>query len=286
MDNEPTLLPASDVISVESRPGVAIVWLDRPEKRNAFAPDFWGEFPDTIEALGADPEVRVIVVAARGAAFTVGLDLHAFGPSLATGDLDADAEPAGSPVAHRARTYRLVKTMQHTFTALAECPKPVIAAVHGYCIGAGVDLITACDIRYSSAGAVFSVRETKLAMVADVGTLQRLPKIVDPGWVAEIAYTGRDFDAAEAKEMGLVGRVFPDQESTLVAAISTAEQIVANSPLAVQGTKAVLRAGDGLSVNDALDYVALWNAAFLHSNDLAEAFAAFAEKRKPEFTGT
>jgi len=286
MDHQHTEFAASEVVSVELRPGVAIVWLDRPEARNAFAPDFWTEFPETIEALGADPEVRAIVIAARGSAFTVGLDLPAFGPSLALGDLDPSAQPAPSPVIQRRRTYQLVKTLQHTFSAVAECPKPVIAAIHGYCIGAGIDLITACDIRYSAADAVYSVRETKVAIVADVGTLQRLPKIVDPGRVADIVYTGRDFDAAEAEAMGLVSRVLPDQEATLVAAISTAEEIAANSPLVVQGAKTVLRAGDGRSVDDALDYVALWNAAFLHSNDLGEAMAAFVEKRKPEFDGT
>ncbi len=176
--------------------------------------------------------------------------------------------------------------MQRTFSSLAECPKPVIAAIHGYCIGAGVDLITACDIRYAAADAIFSIRETRLAMVADVGTLQRLPRIIDPGSVAELAYTGRDFDAGEASSLGLVTRLLPDADAVLAAAIETAEAIAANSPLAVQGTKTVLRAGDGRTVDEALDYVALWNAAFLHSNDLGEAMASFVAKRDPEFEGT
>jgi enoyl-CoA hydratase len=175
--------------------------------------------------------------------------------------------------------------MQRTFSSLAECAVPVIAAVHGYCIGAGVDLITACDIRYAAADAVFSIRETRLAMVADVGTLQRLPRIIDPGSVAELAYTGRDFDAGEAASLGLVTRVLPDRDAALAAALETAELIAANSPLAVQGTKAVLQAGESKTVGDALDYVALWSAAFLHSNDLAEAMASFVERRPPEFKG-
>jgi enoyl-CoA hydratase len=175
--------------------------------------------------------------------------------------------------------------MQHTFSSLAHCPVPVIAAIHGYCIGAGVDLITACDIRYASADAVFSIRETRLAMVADVGTLQRLPLIIDPGSVAELAYTGRDFDAGEAASLGLVTRLLPDQDTTFAAALETAELIAANSPLAVRGTKVVLRAGEGKTVEEALDYVALWNAAFLHSNDLGEAMASFVERRPPEFKG-
>jgi len=278
-------MDSHSTVTVEHRGQVAIVWLDRPDQRNAFAPAFWTEFPVAVEALADDPNVRVVIIAAKGSAFTVGIDLKAFGPAILTGNLDPSTPAPTSPVAQRGETRRLIKTMQHTFSSLAECPKPVIAAVHGYCIGAGVDLITACDIRYASADATFSIRETRLAMVADVGTLQRLPKIIDPGSVAELAYTGRDFDTGEAASLGLVTRVLPDAQATLAAAIETAEAIAANSPLAVQGTKAVLRAGDGRTVDEALDYVALWNAAFLHSSDLGEAVASFVERRPPEFKG-
>lgn len=278
-------MDATAPISVEHRDHIAIVWLDRPDQRNAFAPEFWTLLPGTMEELGDDTGIRAVVVAAKGPAFTVGLDLKAFGPVIATGSLDPAADPPASAVAQRARTRHLVTTMQHTFSSLAHCPVPVIAAVHGYCIGAGVDLITACDIRYASADAVFSIRETRLAMVADVGTLQRLPLIIDPGSVAELAYTGRDFDAGEAASLGLVSRLLPDQDTTLAAALETAELIAANSPLAVRGTKVVLRAGEGKTVEEALDYVALWNAAFLHSNDLGEAMASFVERRPPEFKG-
>ena len=272
-------------ITVERRDRVAIVWIDVPKRLNALAPDFWLEFPTTIEALGADDDIRVIIVAGKGRAFTVGLDLEAFGPSLASGTLDTAAEPPGSPVAQRIALRQMIKTLQHTVSSVAECPKPVIAAVHGWCIGAGVDLITACDIRYAAANSKFSIKETRLAMVADLGTLQRLPRIIDPGSVAELAYTGRDFDAGEAASLGLVTKIFPDAEATLDAAIETAELIAANSPLAVEGTKAVLRAGEGRTVDEALDYVALWNSAFLQSDDLGEALAAFVEKRDPKFEG-
>ncbi len=272
-------------ITVERRDHVAIVWIDRPRKLNALAPPFWLEFPEAIEELGADHQVRAIVVAGKGRAFTVGLDLEAFGPALASGSMDPDADPPGSPVAQRLALQNLIKTLQHTISSVAECPKPVIAAVHGYCIGAGVDLITACDIRYAAANSKFSIKETRLAMVADVGTLQRLPRIIDPGSVAELAYTGRDFDVGEAASLGLVSKVLSDADATLEAALETAELIAANSPLAVQGTKAVLRAGDGRTVDEALDYVSLWNAAYLQSNDLGEALAAFVEKRDPKFEG-
>lgn len=278
-------MDATPPITVERRGHIAIVWLDRPDQRNAFAPEFWTMLPATMAEVGDDPETRAVVVAAKGPAFTVGLDLKTFGPVMATGSLDPTAAPPASQVIQRAQTRKLVKTMQQTFSSLTECPVPVIAAIHGYCIGAGVDLITACDIRYAAADAVFSIRETRLAMVADVGTLQRLPHIIDPGSVAELAYTGRDFDAGEAASLGLVTRLLPDPEATLAAAIETAEMIAANSPLAVQGTKAVLQAGEGKTVEEALDYVALWNAAFLQSNDLGEAMASFVERRPPEFKG-
>ena len=279
-------LPPSDVISVEVEGHVATVWLDRPEARNAFAPEFWEDFPKIIEALGDDPEVRAIIIAAKGPSFTAGIDLKAFGPAFMSGGADPSApDQPTSEVAKRMALYRSIKTLQHTFTALAACPKPVIAAVHSHCIGAGVDLITACDIRYASEDAVFSVRETKIAMVADVGTLQRLPSIVDPGSLAEMVYTGRDYTANEAHTMGLVGRVYPDADAVHKAATELAHEIAANSPLAVQGAKAVLRAGEGRSVTENLDYIALWNSSFLASNDFIEATMAFLQKRPPEFTG-
>ncbi|MBT8212243.1 MAG: crotonase/enoyl-CoA hydratase family protein [Acidimicrobiia bacterium] len=273
----PSSTPESTVLTVERDGHVAVVWLDRPEKRNAMGTEMWVDLPVIMDALDGDPEVRAIVIAARGPAFTVGLDLMEFGPELL----------ANAPlnVTDRAELRKTVKRMQHTFTSAARNSKPVIAAVHGYCLGAGVDLITACDIRVTAADATFSVRETRMAMVADVGTLQRLPHIIDPGRVAEIVYTGKDFPASEAHEMGLVSHVYPDPETTHKEAVSLAQAIAANSPLAVQGSKQVLRATEGKSVDEALDYVALWNTSFLHSADLMEAAAAFLEKRDPEFKG-
>jgi len=279
-------IPSSAVLSVEFDGHIATVWLDRPEKRNAFAKDFWVDLPEVMDALGEDNETRVVVIAARGESFTVGIDLKAFGPIFMNGGVDPDLSPMPtSDVGRRRAMYDGLKKLQRTFSSIAQCPKPVIAAIHGHCIGAGIDLITACDIRYSSADATFSVRETKIAMVADVGTIQRLPAIIDPGRVAEIVYTGNDFGAEEAREMGLVSRVFPNCDATYQAALDVAGDIAANSPLAVQGAKAVLSAGEGRSVEENLDYIALWNAAFLHSNDFVEATMAFLEKRPPKFTG-
>ena len=279
-------IPSSDVVSVEFDDHVAIVWLDRPEKRNAFAQDFWADLPNVMDALNSDDNTRAIVIAARGESFTVGIDLKAFGPTLLNGGIDpSDPDQPTSDIAKAHSTYALVKQLQRTFTSIADNSKPVIAAIHGHCIGAGVDLITACDIRYASQDAIFSVRETKLAIVADVGTLQRLPTIINPGRLAEMVYTGRDYTADEAADMGLVTRVLPEPGDVLEAALDTAREIAANSPLSVQGSKAVLKGGEGKSVAEALDYVALWNTAFLQSNDLLEAVMAHTQKRPPNFTG-
>jgi enoyl-CoA hydratase len=179
-----------------------------------------------------------------------------------------------------------IRRLQKSITAVADCPKPVIAVVHGYCIGGGIDLISACDIRYAAVNTTFSIRETRIAIVADVGTLQRLPAIIGKGHVAELAYTGRDFGAEHAERIQLVNAVHPDQDATLAAARELAEEIAANSPLAVMGVKRELNYCEGKSVEDGLEYVATWNAAFLNSNDLREAMTAFLEKRKPKFTGT
>ncbi len=268
----------SSVLSIERDGHTATLWLDRAERRNAMGPAFWDDLPVLMRELSDDAAVRAVVIAAKGPHFTTGLDLTAFG-SIAGGDGES------SEAARRQRLLRTIKRMQGAITAVADCPKPVIAAVHGYCIGGGVDLITACDIRLASADALFSVRETRIAIVADVGTLQRLPAIVGAGHVAELAFTGKDIPASRAKEIGLVNDVHPDTAALHAAARTLATEIAANSPLAVQGTKAVLRAGANRSVAEALDYVAVWNTAFLSSNDLGEAMAAFVQKRPPRFTG-
>jgi enoyl-CoA hydratase len=240
--------------------------------------------------LSVDDAVRCVVMAARGPHFSVGLDLKAMAGLLTGGDEAGAGERAnggGRPsMAMRAVTARAgIKRLQQSVSSVADCPKPVIAAIHGYCIGGGVDLASACDIRLASADAVFSVRETKVAIVADLGSLQRLPRILGKGHVAELAYTGKDITAARAKEIGLVNDVFPDAEATVRAARDMAAEIAANSPLAVQGTKAVLTAGEGGAVAEGLDYVATWNAGFLQSDDLTEAMSAFVAKRAPDFRG-
>jgi enoyl-CoA hydratase len=278
----------SPVLSMEQEDWVATLWLDRPEARNAMGIDLWRDLPLAMEAVSRDQRVRAVVIAAKGPHFSVGLDLKAMGNLLTSGSDGKEADGAGSAssMAARARGARNeVLRLQDSITAVARCPKPVIAAVHGYCIGGGVDLIAACDIRLASADAVFSVREAKMAIVADLGSLQRLPAIISAGHLAELAFTAKDINAERAKEIGLVNDVAADAEGVLKAARALAAEIAANSPVAVQGTKAVLAANEGRTVAEGLDYVATWNAGMLASDDLVEAVTAFMEKRTPKFTG-
>ena len=264
--------------------GVATLLLDRPEARNAMGMDLWRDLPRAMDVLAADTSVRVVVVAAEGPHFSVGLDLKAMGSMLTGGgDGAGDARPSMAAKARSGRSE--VLRLQNAITAVARCPKPVIAAVHGYCIGGGVDLIAACDIRLASSDAVFSVREAKMAIVADLGSLQRLPAIISAGHLAELAFTGKDISAERAKEIGLVNDVAADADGVHKAAQTLAAEIAANSPIAVQGTKAVLTANEGRTVAEGLDYVATWNAGMLASDDLVEAVTAFMEKRTPKFTG-
>jgi enoyl-CoA hydratase len=273
----------SPVLSIEQHDAVATVWLDQPEARNAMGPDLWADLPRAMHAVSEEAAVRVVVVAARGPHFSVGLDLKAMG-SVLSGD-GGDGSPAPSMAARARKSRREVLRLQASISAVALCPKPVIAAVHGYCIGGGVDLIAACDIRLASADAVFSVREAKVAIVADLGSLQRLPAIIGAGHLAELAFTGKDIDAARAREIGLVNEVAADADAVQAAAAALAGEIAANSPIAVQGTKSVLAANEGRTVAEGLDYVATWNAGMLASDDLVEAMMAFMERRPPKFTG-
>ncbi len=258
---------------------VARVTLVGPGKGNAMGPAFWAEMPDVFASLDADPDVRAIVLTGSGRNFSYGLDLPAMGdtlsPMLADGAL---ARP-------RAEFHARLRKMQQSITAVADCRTPVIASVHGWCIGGGVDLISAVDIRYASADAKFSVREVKLAIVADVGSLARLPLILNDGHLRELALTGKDIDAARAEKIGLVNDVYPDAEATLAAAHATATEIAANPPLVVQGVKDVLDEQRTAQVAASLRYVAAWNSAFLPSRDLTEGISAMFAKRAPDFKG-
>jgi enoyl-CoA hydratase len=269
---------AYESVTVDIEDHVAQVTLVGPGKGNAMGPAFWAEMPEVFTKLDADRDVRAIVLTGSGKNFSYGLDLPAMGGSL-SGVL------GGGSARPRADFHQTILRMQGAINAVADCRTPTIASVHGWCIGGGVDLISAVDIRYASADAKFSVREVKLAMVADVGSLARLPLILNDGHLRELALTGKDIDAARAEKIGLVNDVYDDAESSLAAAHQTAVDIAANPPLTVSGVKDVLDQQRIAKVSESLRYVAAWNAAMLPSKDLTEGITATFEKRAPNFTG-
>lgn len=262
--------------TVEISDRIAHIRLNRPEKANSMIPEFWRELPRAVDKISADAEARVIVISSEGKHFTSGMDISVF----MSGDLDGDASNAH--VSAEAFRYK-IKSLQETFTCLERARQPVLAAIQGGAIGAGVDLATACDCRYASEDAFFAVQETAIGMTADVGTFPRLVKIIPEGWARQMAYTAERLPAAKAKEIGLVNEIFPTHEALLEGVMAIAERIAAHSPLAVAGCKAMANFARDHSTADALDYIALWNAAMLRPDDIKEAFIARGEKRAPAF---
>jgi enoyl-CoA hydratase len=272
---------SSEVLTLEIDGPIATLWLDRVEARNAMGRDLWRDLPLAAQAVADNSSIRVLIIAAKGPHFTVGLDLKQMGGTLMGG---------GEPRSHAQKSaamFQAVLDMQHAISVFEQLEVPVIAAVHGYCIGGGIDFITAADMRFASSDAIFSVREAKVAIVADLGTLQRLPRLVSPGHVAELAFTGKDIDAARAERIGLVNEVVHGSaEAVYDKALEVAKEIASNSPLVVAGTKKVLAFNDGHTVDEGLKFVAAWNTMYLQSNDLVEAMTAFMEKRPANFTGS
>src|ERR1700690_1376505 len=271
--------PPYESVTIETRDQVAQVTLIGPGKGNAMGPAFWSELPDMFAALDAYGDVGAIVITGSAKNFSYGRDVPAMGGTFAP--LMAD----GALARPRTDFHATVLRMQKAINAVADCRTPTIASVHGWCIGGAVDLISAVDIRYASADARFSVREVKLAMVADVGSLARLPLILSDGHLRELALTGKDIDSARAEKFGLVNDVFADADAALAAAHATAAEIAANPPLTVRGVKDVLDQQRISAVTASLRYVAAWNAAFLPSKDLSEGITATFAKRPPNFTG-
>jgi enoyl-CoA hydratase len=266
-------------LTVDISDHVAQVTLTGPGKGNAMGPAFWAEMPEVFAKLDADRDVRAIVLTGSGRNFSYGLDLPAMGGSLTAVMSD------GTSARPRADFHAEVMRMQAAISAVADCRTPTIASISGWCVGGGVDLISAVDIRYASADAKFSVREVKLAIVADVGSLARLPLIVSDGHLRDLALTGKDIDAARAEKIGLVNGVYDDAEACLAAAHATAAEIAANPPLTVHGIKDVLDQQRIARVSESLRYVAAWNAAFLPSKDLTVAIKSAFDKSTPEFRG-
>ncbi len=268
-------LPSSTFFRVERDGPVARLVMNRPDKANGMTPDFWADLPRLVAALDRDETVRVAIIKGEGRHFTGGMDLAAFAGLAALFRNDAGR----AAFAMR----NMILDLQAAFNAIERARFPVIAAVHGACIGAGIDMITACDLRLASSDATFSVEEIHIGMAADVGTLQRLPKLIAPAVAAELAYTGRRFDAAEAKAIGLVSRVLDDKVALDAAAEEMAQSIAAKSPLAIAGIKRNLAYARDHSVADGLDYIATWNGGMLRSEELMAAIQARMAKRAASF---
>lgn len=264
-------------VTIEDK--VAHLQMNRPTAFNSMNPAFWRELPELIHDIDDNAKARAIVISSTGKHFTAGMALDVFDGGVSGGS-------GGRPERGRANAnmYRSVLDIQKSFNCIDEARIPVIIALHGGVIGGGVDLSSACDIRYASSDAFFVVQEINIGMTADAGTFPRLCHIIPQGWVRELAYTGRRLPADKAKEIGLVNEVLPTREACIEHALATAKEIASKSPLAVYGSKVMINHARDHSIQEGLDYISLWQAGMFNpETDMAEAFAARQEKREPNF---
>ena len=264
---------------VEVSDGVAHLRMCRPDELNTMVPEFWSELPDIITELDRSGSARAAVISSTGKHFCAGMDLSVFtGQSLLSGT-------GGVTEAGRVRSnlWMMVQHLQDSFTALERARMPVLAAVQGGCIGGAIDMICAADMRYCTADAFFCIQEINIGMTADVGTLQRLPKLIPEGVAREWAYTGDRIPAARALEVGFVNRVFPSHDDLVEGVLAIAGRIAAHSPLAIWGTKEMVNYARDHSVEDGLRHVAGWQSGMFQGADMMEEFAAKAERRAPSF---
>jgi enoyl-CoA hydratase len=257
---------------------VAHLRLNRPEAYNSMTREFWSELPEAVRDLDAGGNVRALVISSTGKHFCAGMDLAVF-----TGGSDAMGDGSTEVGRIRARLRQSVLHLQESFTALEKARFPVIAAIQGGCIGGAVDMVSACDLRYASADAFFCIQEINIGMTADVGTLQRLPKIIPDGIAREMAYRGQRVPAARAREIGLVNEVFDTHDELVEHAIAIAEEIASKSPLAIWGTKQMVTYARDHSVADSLDHIATWQSGMFQPADMMECFIAKSEGREPRF---
>jgi enoyl-CoA hydratase len=269
-------MSAYECFTVEIKDHIAHLQLSRPDALNSMNKAFWVELPQCVREIEAAAEARVIVISSTGKHFSAGMDLGVFSDSSA---LPMGGDPGRMGEALR----RLVLDLQASLSSLEQVRIPVLAAIHGGCIGGALDMVCAADSRYCSADAYFTIKETELGMTADVGTLQRLPKLMPQGVVRELAYTGRKFTAQEAKALGFVNEVYESQQAMLDGVMAIAAQIAANSPLAVSGCKEMLNYSRDHSVEDSLKYMATWQSGMFRPGDMMKSFQAKAMKQVPEF---
>ncbi|MBB6341210.1 enoyl-CoA hydratase [Pseudomonas fluvialis] len=255
---------------------IAHVQLSRPEALNSMNADFWVELPQCMRDIEASGEARVIVISSTGKHFSAGMDLGVFS--------NPKSVPMGGDPGRMAENLRrVVLQLQATLSSLEEVRLPVLAAIHGGCIGGALDMVCAADCRYATSDAYFTIKETELGMTADVGTLQRLPKLIPQGVVRELAFTGRNFSAQEALALGLVNQVFESQEAMLDGVMAIAAQIAKHSPLAVTGCKEMLNYSRDHSVADSLKYMATWQSGMFRPHDMMKTFQAKATKSQAQF---
>ena len=268
--------------NVEISDQVAHITLNRPDKRNSMVPEFWTELPAIVRDIDTNAKARVIVISSTGPHFSAGMDLSAFSQNPELSDADGN-QKRDARITHGATFIDTASYFQESFSALEDCRIPVIAAIQGGCIGGGVDMVTACDMRYATEDAFICIQEINIGMTADVGTFPRLVKLIPEGIVRELAYTGRRMPAAEAKEAGLVNRVFADQDSMLKEVLAIAKVIAGKPPLAVYGSKRMINYARDHNTQDGLDYIAVWNASMLQAAEMQEAMQANLEKRPGDF---
>lgn len=263
-------------LNVEVQDKIAHININRAKKANSLDRDTWDAIGEVFRWVDQEKAVRAVILSGEGNTFCAGIDYGMIMEIISVANSLAEGEK-------QEFVLETIRDLQRSFTAIEKCRKPVIAAIHGSCYGGGIDLISACDIRLGTQDSKFCVKEIDLAIVADVGTLQRLPHIVGQGITRELAFTGRTFSGDEAYRIQLLNHVYASKDVLLAEARSLAKTIAEKSPLAVRGTKQVLNRCRELSVDDGLEYVAAWNAGQLLSRDGQEAFSAMVEKRKPDF---
>ena len=263
-----------ETLTLAVKDHVAHIRLNRPDALNTMILPFWHDMVAVFDAIDHEPAARAVVISSSGRHFTAGLDL---GVMQSFGDSEGDAGRRGG------RLRRSVLDLQESFSVIDRCRVPVIAAVQGACIGGGVDLVSACDIRLCSADAYFRIQEVNIGITADVGTLQRLPHLMPAGLVRELAYTGRPLSAEEAQGVGLVNSVHEDHEALLAAAMAMAAEIAAKSPLAIAGTKEMLNYARDHTIADGLNHIATWQAAMIQTDDVTRQMQANAAKTQAEF---